>query len=175
MGKEFIQVPEKIPELIERTLVVCMARDFAKAYCYHLQGIHELPTIETSETDYHYTDKEGRSFISESHGGDRTNGTSGNPTIFGIEKHNKQHYLKVFLNHFSKELARIFREGSFNRVVLFVPDELHISVEEKLEQHLLQKTEFFSGNFTKHHPLELVEKIYEEKPHLFPIETPHVY
>jgi len=45
-------------------------------------------------------------------------------------------------------------------------------VEEKLEQHIAEKTKFIHGNYASHHQsLELIEKIHKEIPSLFPLKN----
>jgi len=165
LGKLY-KTPRKIPELLEKTLVICMAHQFAKAYRLHLREMEELEDIRTEDTEYSYTDKEGFSFIQTA---PAAANRTGQGTVPGSFENDKDHYMKVFLNFFAKELTRLFEAGNYDRIVIFVPDDMKHITEEKL-RYLSDRVEFIYGNFTKHQPLELVEKIYHEKFYLFPLE-----
>lgn len=164
MKKKEYLTPQEVPEALKSILVICLAHRFAKAYRLQSRKISALEFIETEDTDYFYSDKEGLSFIPRGAGG---SGVAGQATVPGIQKDNKQHYLSVFMNYFVTELEDLVRQGKFERVVIFSPDDMRNAVRDKMEKHLLAKTEFLSGNFTKHHPVELVKLLFQESPHLF--------
>lgn len=58
MPKSTITTPAHIPELLKKTLVVCLAHRFARAFEFYGKEIKELDQIHTTETDYEYSDRD---------------------------------------------------------------------------------------------------------------------
>lgn len=153
-----LHLPKSYPQFLENTLILCLNHDSARLYNVYFHELEELTQIHTSDTDFHYSDKEGFIYAPATNIG----------TIPGYEPHNKEHYERVFLNYLNQKLIDLTKGIEYHRFIIFVPDDLKKITKEKLPPQILKKSEFISGNFTKHHPLELIEKITLELPHLFP-------
>lgn len=142
------QIPEKYLPFLWKTLIVCLNENSAKPYEGHKRNITELEVLETKATQYHYSDKEGFEFT-----------PTGAGTSSGNEPHNKEHYAKVFLNFFMKELHKLDQQGQYEKIILISPHTMKNEVKEKLPTELAKKAEIIPGNFYKSHPFDIVEKI----------------
>lgn len=141
-----IIIPEQYPELDIRALIVCAGHTSAVSYLAEGRQIVEFGIIETPDTKYHYSDKEG---FTASYGGVGT----------GTDKHNKEHYERVFLNFFIKKLSELDKKNSFDRIYIFIPRDIKKITLEKLPSAFKSKTEVLIGNLLKAHPLELIKRI----------------
>jgi len=148
MTAKTVRLPQDIDSFSERTMLMCLEGDSAKVYLGEGDTVTEQNSISTSATKFKYSDKEGFN----SHGG----------SVFtsGGENHDKEHYRQVFLNHLAKEMHRLFQKGKFDRLAVFVPQDMKNMVQEKIPHDILQKTRIISGNMAKHTPLDLVRRMF---------------
>jgi hypothetical protein len=144
-----IQLPTDIADTTEKTLMLALNHHEAKVYTVNGKVLSQLEDIKTEATEYQYTDNE--SFTRHAGRGASTN-----------DKHNREHYDRVFLNYFTKQLGTMVRKGNFEKIAIFVPAEIKNLVLQKLPRHILDKTEIIAGNVTKLRPLQLVRKLADE-------------
>jgi len=137
------RLPQDMDAFDEKTLLLCFGHDTVKAYLADGNTITEEDAIKTDATDVEYSDHEG----SRSQGGT------------GADHHDKEHYARVFLNHVSKVLHSRYRKGQFQRLTVFVPNDMKNLVKKKMHTDVLHKSEFISGNLSKSSPLELVKRM----------------
>ncbi len=144
-----MHIPEQFPEFEEKTAIITLAHASGTVYLAQKRVFQEIEQINTPETQYKYSDKEG---FSRGFGG----------TNAGTEKHNKEHYERVFLNHFVDQLKRLQKEHQFERLVIFVPKDIKNITKDKIPGELKGKIIILVGNLIKNHPLDLVERFYKE-------------
>lgn len=150
-----MRLPARFPAFKEPVLIACLARHSAKPYIIEEETISELPVIQTAETEFHYTDREGFQPTRQA------NGVAFRP---GTSEHNKEHYDQVFVNYFISELTSLDQKSPFAEITLFVPKTLKGLVSAKLTNGLKAKTQIIPGSFFKQDPLSLLEKMKAEKP-----------
>jgi hypothetical protein len=154
--KQLWQIPKQYLGFEKKTLILCIARDSNKSYiaeAYLGDGteIKVVPPLQTPDTSFAYTDKEG--FNYSSHG---THGTAP-----GNEPHNKEHYEQVFLNFLVHELQEKQQGKYFQKLIVFTPPQFQNSLAEKLPKEILEKTTILNGNLKKAPVLELIKRIFE--------------
>ena len=135
-----INIPSGHPSFELKTLVVALNQNSGRPFIVFERNMNELDIIETHETNFHNSDREG--------GVNR-----------GSEQHNKEHNEKVFLNYFVQHVRDFDAKEKFDRIILIAPQEMKNDLHEKLEKHIADKTEIIPGNFYKSEPLEILEKI----------------
>lgn len=159
-----MELPNGSPKFTEKTLLIAMNHDRAKTYSVDGNHLTIMGEIHTEDTEYEYTDNESQKHISGPSGGafaskgnfPKTGGETTNP---GSEPHNKEHYLAVFLNYFTKEVQKIMKLENFARLIIFAPANIHKLLNEKLSPHLQKKANIIPANLYKHHPFDLIERI----------------
>ncbi|MGE3279242.1 MAG: hypothetical protein AB7J40_05695 [Candidatus Altimarinota bacterium] len=155
-SQKSLKIPQQLRLFSNSTALICVSHDRAKVYQVNQDSLEEVSDLHTSDTDYRYSDQEAFSHA------------EGVSTVFfkpGTEAHNKEHYLRVFLNSFSDQLKKLDREFHFHDVYLFLPDDLRYVAVEKLPTRLQKKVHVVIGNVAHEHPLELlrrIEKLTEE-------------
>lgn len=148
--KKSITIPLEFRFFSEPTAIICLNHDRAKVYEATSDTLREIAFLHTSDTDFQYSDKESFSHA------------EGSSSIFfkpGTEEHNKEHYIRVFLNYFAKKLQNLDQERSFHDIYLFLPGDVKNIVSEKLLPPVQEKTHVILGNVIHEHPLELLKRI----------------
>jgi hypothetical protein len=156
-SKNQLTIPQNLQLFSESTALICLAHDRAKVYEVYKDSLKEVSFLHTSDTDYQYSDKESFSHA------------EGSQTIFfkpGTEEHNKEHYLRVFLNYFSEKLRDLSHQYGFRDIYLFVPNNIKNIVLEKIPNSIRGKIHIIPGNVMHEHPLELLKRIEGKGEHL---------
>jgi len=149
-SKNILKIPQHLRLFSDSTALICVSHDRAKIYEATQDSLEEISFLHTSDTDYQYSDQESFSHA------------EGSQTIFfkpGTEEHNKEHYLRVFLNYFREKLKDLDQQYRFHDIYLFLPGDLKNVAMEKLPPPLQKKTHIVVGNVINEHPLELLRRI----------------
>jgi len=148
--KFHITVPYQFQFFPNPTALICLSHDRARLFHVCAQDLQEITFLHTSDTDYQYSDKESFSHA------------KGSSTTFfrpGTEEHNKEHYLRVFLNYFADQFKKLDDIHRFSRVYIFLPGDMKHIVWDKIPTALRSKTHLIPGNVMNEHPLELLQRI----------------
>ena len=145
-----VQFSTEYPEFQEKRFIICVDRRHAVVYLAESRTIQKHSVIETPDTQYEYSDKEGFSVA-----------PSGATFGAGQEEHNKEHYEKVFLNYFAEELKKLEQEEKIGLYHFFMPHEISNSVKGKIPKTILEHAIFHDGNLMKAEPLELIRRIFK--------------
>lgn len=147
MTSKVVQLPESVQPFSEKTMLMCLDHKSALVYAGEENTVAEEEAIVTDANDYEYSDKEG--FHSQGGVGFTT----------GTDSHVKEHSNRIFLNHLAKELHSRFQRGRFQRLAVFLPDDMKNMVKEKIPREILDRTQFVSGNLKKSSPIDLVKRM----------------
>lgn len=159
-----IQIPQQLAHFRGKTLIACLRHNSAQAYIAEGNKIEQLEPIETSATDFHYTDYEGFERLT----------TPSSPEAkevsfsAGHDHHNKEHYLHVFLNYFSGEIQKLQKQHQVVQLVFVVPEDIKYQLEEKLSSELKSCTRILEGNFYAHHILDVIKQLPTEEGFYIP-------
>jgi|GEM_PF-6201484 len=144
-----LQIPQELPSCEVKTLMCVISDHTARVFECYERTITELNALSTEDTNYTYSDKEGFSYGPQGKVGTRP----------GTSHHNKEHYLSVFANYFSEAVLKLYKDGAYEDVIIFIPQNIRKFIESKLPKDMVGNIVFVEGNFAKHHPLDLVKKM----------------
>lgn len=113
----------------------------AVVYIAHGREMTEHVALETPDTQFEYSDREG------------------GPGVSGSEPHNKEHYASVFLNFFADAMAKMDQAEGIRRYHIFMPVDMKNIVDKKLPQKIMERTIPHVGNVTKSDPMDLLERV----------------
>ncbi|PIQ77634.1 hypothetical protein COV82_03390 [Candidatus Peregrinibacteria bacterium CG11_big_fil_rev_8_21_14_0_20_46_8] len=125
-----------------------MAHLMAKTYHAFGRQVTAGDDIQTPDTDFEYSDKEGYLFA-----------PTGTHTMYGNAPHNKEHYRTVFINYFAEQLHELDQKEKYSRIFIFMPPDIKNSVYEKLSSKIKPKVEIIEGNFVNHQLPDLLGKL----------------
>lgn len=148
---DLMKISNKFPKLAkENALFLVSGKQSAVIYRLKNGEIHERDTITINKPEY--TDREGHFQHSDSMGKFHGSGSVYEP---------KDAYVhQKFVSELIDEVNRI--KKPYDSVYLFAPAHVMNNIEENLPNPVAKKVaRKFSGNFTKLHPTELLEKIFK--------------
>ena len=146
-----MKIPQNLPQFEnDRAIFVITGRQAAAFYLGHKGGLKEL--VEFKIEGPSYADKEGSSMHRD--GG----------ITFGFGwtlERNKQSETKEFLKQLGETSKKILAKYGATKIYLFSPQYVLGSTKEIMKDIAGNKIEVrtFSGNYTRMHPLKLVEEL----------------
>lgn len=146
-----ITIPQELRLFSKPTALICLSHDRAMVYEVKADILREIAFWHTQDTDFSYSDKE-----SFDHHGQGSFDTFFKP---GTDGHNKEHYLHVFFNFFTKKLKEMDEQHVFNEIFIFLPEDIKNIATEKTPTYLKDKIHMIPGNVQHEHPLELLKRI----------------
>ncbi len=147
-----IQLPKHIREFEETTLILQITNYHSRVMLGHRDHIKIMDSWICEELENQkYSDNEGHS---------KTDHLSGFANTSRENNHNKEHDEKHYCNFLAEKIHFFYNQGTFDRLILFLPAHMHKVLEHKLDKHILENIHFVHGTFNYDSPIQLVERLY---------------
>lgn len=129
-----MNVPKGFPGFDQKTILIVMDHNHGKAFQGLDRELSFVEDLETSDTQYEYSDHEGQT-----------------------DQHNKEHYNRVFQNYILDKINQYEADQMFDALVIFCPSDIKGLVESKIPKHIMLKTQLFYGNYMKQSTDDLIK------------------
>lgn len=147
-----IKLPSHIRRFEETTLILQITNYHSRVFLGHANHLKIMDNWICQELEEnHYSDNEGHS---------KTDHFNGYANTSRENNHNKDHDEKHYCNFLAEKINFHYNQGTFDKLILFLPAHMHKTLEKKLDQHVLSNIQFMHGTFNYDSPLQLIERVY---------------
>jgi hypothetical protein len=152
-----MQIEQNLPQFVnEYALLVVTGKQTAELYVAHNGEIEELDTFTVDRTK---PDDVAGHFEQSGHGQTFRAGSAHEPSDYDEKAQSE------FLKELGRHLEAVADEYTRDAVYVFSPEHLKNQINDVLPHAIRDRiVHQFVGNYTKHHPFELLKGIANEQP-----------